>query len=79
MIPAQQLSGITLTFSYSIGVGFYEEEFVLTQATGSGNQLEAGKIYDYNFTIRPDGIVFDGITMDEWQESHSGGDINIEE
>lgn len=79
MIPAQQLSGVTLSFDYKIGSESYSKEFELTKATGSGNWLEAGIIYDYNFTIRPEGIVFDGITMDEWKESHSGGDINIEE
>lgn len=79
MIPAQQLSGITLIIQYELGMNSFDKSFDLSQATGSGNWLEAGVNYQYNFTIRPDGIIFDGITMNEWQESHSGGDINIEE
>lgn len=75
MIPPQSLSTVTLTFEYSIGTYTNSREFVLGK-TGS-TSLQAGKIYKYQFTIQPNGIVFDGFTVPEWGETNTGGNINI--
>ncbi len=75
MIPAQSLGGVNLKFSYTISGASYSKEFELSQIGTTA--LEAGKINKYNFTIQPEGIVFDGFTVPDWGETNTGGNINI--
>ena len=41
------------------------------------DKWERGKSYRYIATINSDYIVFDGFTVDEWDETNTGGNINI--
>ncbi len=41
-------------------------------------QWEAGRHYRYTLTVEPDAITFSNFTVDEWGETHTGGDINID-
>lgn len=40
-------------------------------------QWTAGRSYRYVLTIEADAITFSDFTVDEWGETHTGGDINI--
>lgn len=40
-------------------------------------QWTAGRSYRYVLTIEADAITFSNFTVDEWGETHTGGDINI--
>ena len=40
---------------------------------------QAGQAYNYVLTIEADAITFSDFTVDEWGESHAGGDINVGE
>lgn len=44
---------------------------------GSITRWTAGSSYRYVLTIEADAITFSNFTVDEWGETHTGGDINI--
>lgn len=42
------------------------------------SKWDAGRHYNYTLTVEPDAITFSNFTVDEWGETHTGGDINID-
>lgn len=76
LVPPQDLGNNTiLTIRFNIGEKIQEKSFNLSGI--SANWWTRGQGYLYTFTLREDGIYFDGLTKNEWGESHAGGDINI--
>lgn len=64
----------TLSIIYDRGNG--EETDVITLPTTPA-AWQAGSVYNYILTIESNAITFSNFTVDEWGESHTGGDINI--
>lgn len=76
LVPPQAIgNNTTLTIRFTIGGQSQDRSFNLSGI--SANWWNRGQGYLYTFTLREDGIYFDGLTKNEWGESHAGGDINI--
>lgn len=77
LIP-QRVAGITLQLVYNRAGQSQEETFSLNLGDLT-TQWQAGGSYNYVLTIEADAITFSDFTVDEWGESHAGGDINVGE
>lgn len=53
------------------------EKTQIIPLNGSITRWTAGSSYRYVLTIEADAITFSNFTVDEWGETHTGGDINI--
>ena len=65
---------ISLTRSSGSTSGTVSQTFKLDDSLASWS---AGSHYRYTLTVEPDAITFSNFTVDEWGETHTGGDINI--
>lgn len=77
LIPQESLRGLRLSLTYRrTGEQGQTQELALSDYI---SKWEAGKAYRYVLTIKADAITFGEFTVDEWGESHAGGDINVGE
>ena len=78
LIIPQNLANATLSISLTRSSGSASEE--ISQEFNLGESIarwSAGRHYRYTLTVEPDAITFSNFTVDEWGETHTGGDINI--
>lgn len=78
LIIPQDLSSAKLSITLTRKMGNQSEN--LEANFNFSNYLtlwEAGRHYRYTLTVEPDAITFSNFTVDEWGETHTGGDINI--
>lgn len=74
LIIPQKTDKLTL----NIAITRDEEENIYNFNLGTSiAQWTAGRSYRYVLTIEADAITFSDFTVDEWGETHTGGDINI--
>lgn len=78
LIIPQSLNNATLTIKLTresgSTSGTVSQTFNLDDSLASWS---AGSHYRYTLTVEPDAITFSNFTVDEWGETHTGGDINI--
>lgn len=74
LIP-QDCDNLKLTIT--IQRGDENEKTQIIPLNGSITRWTAGSSYRYVLTIEADAITFSNFTVDEWGETHTGGDINI--
>lgn len=80
LIIPQSLANATLTIKLTRESGSTSENISQTfNLDGSLARWSAGSHYRYTLTVEPDAITFSNFTVDEWEETHTGGDINIGE
>ena len=75
LIP-QNVQGLKLELSFTRGS---DRQTVQVPLDTSITRWTAGEAYRYVLTIEADAITFKGITVDGWDEAHTGGDVNIED
>ena len=74
----QNTTGLRLALNLTRTLGNSQDENDYTLNLGNSIlQWSAGQHYRYVLTVEPDAITFSNFTVDEWGESHTGGDINI--
>ena len=72
----QDVTGATLSIAYTQNGEMIGPKEILLK-NGGFAKWESGQSYNYVLNITPNGITFSGFKVDNWEESHSGGDINI--
>ena len=77
LVIPQGVDGVTLLLVYSRS-GEPQESFTINLGEMTA-RWQAGGSYNYVLTIEADAITFNGFTVNEWGESHAGGDINVGE
>ena len=78
LIP-QNTDGLRLNLSLERTIGNNQTE-TLQKTFDLGHsvqRLEDGQHYRFMITVEVDAITFSNFTVDEWGETHTGGDINI--
>lgn len=79
LIIPQDLSSAKLSITLTREMGNQSEDLEANfNFSNYLAQWNAGHHYRYTLTVEPDAITFSNFTVDEWGETHTGGDINID-